>query len=220
MENEIEIWKDIAGYEGFYQVSNLGRVKRLPTVVRATHGSKQYRDGRILKYKRAREYNSVALSKDGKMRYYRVARLVAIAFIPNPDNLPQVNHKDCNPKNDKANNLEWCTAKYNNNYGDHNKKVSEAAKRRYQDPEEYAKLIDRVRRQGQDPVWKSHQREAQLNNSNSIPVDMLDMDGNYIKTFPSVAEAFRQTGIHAQNIGQVCKGRKQSAHGYKWRYSA
>ena len=149
-----------------------------------------------------------------------ICRCVAIAFIPNPDNLPQVNHKDCNPKNDKANNLEWCTAKYNNNYGDHNKKVSEAAKRRYQDPEEYAKLIDRVRRQGQDPVWKSHQREAQLNNSNSIPVDMLDMDGNYIKTFPSVAEAFRQTGIHAQNIGQVCKGRKQSTHGYKWRYSA
>ena len=216
MENEI--WKDIDGYEGLYQVSNYGRVMRLPSWVRATHGSRQYRPGGILKYKESRGYNAVALNKDGKAVYKRVARLVASAFIPNPDNLPQVNHKDCSTRNDHCDNLEWCTAKYNNNYADHNKKISDGAKRRFQRPDEYAKLLERVRRQGQDPIWKAHQREAQLNNSNSIPIDMLDMGGNYIKTFPSIAEAYRQTGIYSQNIGRCCKGGLNYAGGYKWRY--
>lgn len=213
-----EVWKDIPGYEGYYQVSNYGRVRRLPTIVRANSGGKQSLPGRILKYKKSRGYNSVGLSKFGKDKYLRVGRLVAMAFIPNPDNLPQVNHKDCNPRNDRADNLEWCDAKYNCNYGDHNQKLSEAAKRRFQDPEEYAKLVERVKRQGQDPVWKQHQREAQLNNSNSKSVVMMDMDGVYIKTFPSLAEAKRQTGIPSQNIGRCCKGGISHAGGYKWKY--
>lgn len=216
MENEI--WKDIPGYEGLYQVSNLGRVKRLPGFVRATHNSRQFRQGGILCYKESRGYNSVGLNKDGKDKYFRVGRLVATAFIPNPDGLPQVNHKDCNPRNDVAWNLEWCTAKYNNNYADHNKKVSDAAKRRIQDPEEYKRLLERVRRQGKDPVWKARQREAQLNNSNSKVVVMMDMDGEEIKTFPSIAEAFRQTGIPSQNIGRCCRGGIKHAGGYKWKY--
>lgn len=219
MENEVEIWKDIADYEGYYRVSNFGRVMRLPTWVN-NNGGNRFIPGAVLKYKKARGYNSVCLSKDGEIRYFRVSRLVAMAFIPNPENLPQINHKDCNPKNDRVDNLEWCTAKYNCNYADHNKKLSDAIKARYKMPGVYEKLLETIRRQHQDPGWKANQRAAQLNNSNSIPVDMLDMDGNYIKTFPSVAEAFRQTGIHAQNIGRVCKGKLNYAGGYKWRYSA
>lgn len=217
MENEI--WKDIPGYEGLYQVSNYGRVKRLPSWVRATHGSKQYREGKILRYKNSRGYNSVGLSKDGEYKYYRVARLVALAFVCNPNGYPHVNHKDCDKKNDRAENLEWCTQKYNNNYADHNKKLSEAMKRRFQNPEQYNRLVEMVRRQCQDPVWKEHQRAAQLNNSNSKAVDMLDMNGNYIKTFPSLSEAYRQTGIFSQNIGRCCMGNLKYAGGYKWRYS-
>ena len=216
MENEI--WKDIKGYEGLYRVSNFGRVMRLPSWVRATYGSRQYRPGGILKYKNSRGYNSVALSREGMTVYKRVARLVAESFIPNPDNLPQVNHKDCNTRNDHCDNLEWCTAKYNNNYADHNKKASDAAKKRYKRADEYEKLLERVRRQCQDPIWKAHQRASQLNNSNSIQIDMLDMEGNYIKTFPSIAEARRQMGIPSQNIGRCCKGKLNYAGGYKWRY--
>lgn len=216
---EEEIWKDIAGYEGYYQVSNLGRVKRLPTCVRASYGSKQFRSSHILRYKESRGYNAVCLSKNGEdEKYLRVGRLVAMAFIPNPENLPQVNHKDCNRRNDRADNLEWCTAKYNNNYAEHNKKLSEAAKRRFKDPIQYALLVERVRRICQDPVWKARQRAAQLNNSNSKAVNMLDMKGNYIKTFPSLAEANRQTGIPSQNIGRCCKGGLNYAGGYKWEY--
>lgn len=216
---EQEIWKDVLGYEGYYQVSSLGRVRSLPRWVKATFGSMQYRPGKVLKNKRSRGYNAVCLTKDNMGKYVRVGRLVAQTFLPNPDNLPQVNHKDCNCKNDRLDNLEWCDAKYNCNYADHNKKVSEAAKRRFQDPEQYRLLLERVRRNGQDPEWKRKQREAQLNNSNSKAIDMLDMDGNYIRSFPSLAEAFRQIGIHSQNIGQCCLGRKQSAGGYKWRFS-
>lgn len=101
-----EIWKDIKGYEGRYQVSNLGRVWSIISqkylVGGTNHGG----------------YHSVQLTaKNGKMKREYVHRLVALAFIPNPLGLPQVNHKDENKDNNSVDNLEWCTAKYNNNYG-------------------------------------------------------------------------------------------------------
>ena len=107
----MEIWKDIKDYEGLYQISNYGRVKSFP------------RKGTELKEKiiKVRQNNYgylvVGLCKNNFRKYYLIHRLVAKAFIPNPDNLPCVNHKDENPKNAKATNLEWCTHKYNINYG-------------------------------------------------------------------------------------------------------
>ena len=97
-----EIWKDIKGYEGLYQVSNFGRVKS-STKILANRLSK-------------RGYYIVTLYKNAKGVTKTVHRLVAQAFIPNPDNLPQVNHKDENKLNNRVDNLEWCTAKYNINY--------------------------------------------------------------------------------------------------------
>ena len=98
------MWKDIDGYEGLYQVSNTGEVMNVRT-------------GKILKAKRDKDgYFEVCLCKNGK-RYFRVHRLVADAFIPNSLNLPQVNHKDENPSNNNASNLEWCSCEYNINYG-------------------------------------------------------------------------------------------------------
>lgn len=117
MMNQIEEeWRDIAGYDGKYQVSNLGRVKS--TNYRCA-GKEQtlkllYRNG----------YLRVALYKNGKNNRLTVHRLVAEAFIPNQNNLPQVNHKDENKLNNRVDNLEWCTAKYNNNYGTRTERVS------------------------------------------------------------------------------------------------
>ena len=108
-----EIWKDIEGYEGYYAVSNLGRVKRHDTYAPATDGTYYRRRGRILKnIKMTIGYTSVTLRRNVSTRYY-VHRLVAAAFISNPDNLPIVNHKDGNKANNHVSNLEWCDQGHN-----------------------------------------------------------------------------------------------------------
>lgn len=101
-----EIWKDIKGYEGLYQVSNLGRVKSLRN--RSNHKSEL-----VLKQSVVMGYSVVSLSKDSVEKSYKVHRLVANAFIENPNNRPQINHKDGNKQNNTVENLEWVTAKEN-----------------------------------------------------------------------------------------------------------
>lgn len=112
-----EIWKDIKEYEGLYQVSNFGRIKSLPR--KGTYA-------RILKPSTNKDgYLQVHLCKNGKLKTFLVHRLVAEAFLDNPNNLPQVNHKDENPQNNNVENLEFCSAKYNTNFGNRNKKIAE-----------------------------------------------------------------------------------------------
>lgn len=111
-----EIWKDIEGYEGLYQISNYGNVKTLPRPrVKST----------IMKLELHKGYYKVCFSKNNKSKHFFVHRLVAQAFIPNPDNLPCVNHKDENSLNNCVNNLEWCTQQYNLLYGNRRAKVIE-----------------------------------------------------------------------------------------------
>lgn len=104
----MEIWKDIKGYEGLYQISNYGKVKsvRNNIIRKTTYGGKGY--------------ERINLVVNGKTKYYYIHRLVAEAFIPNNEKKQCVNHKDNNILNNNANNLEWCTHKENNNYKDHN----------------------------------------------------------------------------------------------------
>lgn len=114
-----EIWKDIKGYEGLYQVSNLGRVKSLKRILKhkTTYGGIYTVKGKILKPKEDKGYYRYSLSNNGKNKLFFAHRLVAEAFIPNPQHYLIVNHKDENPHNNKADNLEWCTIKYNVTYG-------------------------------------------------------------------------------------------------------
>lgn len=115
-----EIWKDIDGYEGLYQVSNLGRVKSLN--YNHTRKEKILKFGKISKN---RDYLQVNLCKNGKVKRHLVHILVAQAFIPNPKNLPQVNHKDEDKTNNCVDNLEWISRKENCNYGTRNLRISE-----------------------------------------------------------------------------------------------
>ena len=109
-----EIWKPIKGYESLYEVSNLGRVKSLP---RETNNQFSWCEI-ILKPKKSKQgYLNVGLKKDGIYKWFRIHRLVAEAFIPNPNNYPIVNHKDECKDNNDVTNLEWCTYQYNANYG-------------------------------------------------------------------------------------------------------
>lgn len=114
-----ETWKDIQGYEGLYQVSNLGRVRSLDRVIHYKNGVERLYKGHILPQRKRRSsdnYLSVSLHKNNTPKTCVVHRLVAIAFIPNPDNLPQVNHKDENQENNCVSNLEWVTAFDNMHY--------------------------------------------------------------------------------------------------------
>lgn len=113
----MEIWKDVVGYETLYQVSNLGRVKSLDMKLPYKRHSKttfRIRKGKILSTVKMRNgYLRVEMSNNAKHKLNLVHRLVAQAFIPNPNNYEQVNHIDGNKENNNVNNLEWCSCKNN-----------------------------------------------------------------------------------------------------------
>ena len=114
-----ELWKSIKGYEELYEVSNFGNVRSLDRIIKSRHNGTTIRKGRVLTpfYEEKKGYYQVRLSKNGKNKTFRIHRLVALAFLENPFNYSDVNHKDEVKTNNKVNNLEWCTRKYNNNYG-------------------------------------------------------------------------------------------------------
>ena len=186
-----EIWKDVVGYEGLYQVSNLGNVKSLPRCIE-WKGSIRHQPERLLKpANNGKGYLRVCLCKNGKEKHCRVHRLVASAFIYNPNNLPEVNHIDENKTNNCVDNLEWCDHEYNINYGTHNQRIAEANK----------------------------------NGKRSIPVDMLNKQGDVIGEFPSTMEAERwlRANDHPKavqiHITECCRGKRNIAYGFKWQYT-
>lgn len=108
----IEIWKPVKGYEGLYEASNLGNIKSVS------------RDSLLSSHRINRGYLSVSLYRNGVGKRHLIHRLVAQSFIPNPNNLPYINHKDENPLNNRVDNLEWCDQTYNVNYGSAQERLS------------------------------------------------------------------------------------------------
>ena len=155
-QNEEEIWKDIKGYEGLYQVSNMGRVKSLGRTVSIKNGFKRAVRERILRpctdgsgYLVVNFYNG-----SGKMKKFSVHRLVCETFHENIKNKPCVNHIDENKTNNTASNLEWCTIAENNNHGTRNARMAKAKSKPVGQYTRDGKLIK---------VWQSaHEVERKL----------------------------------------------------------
>ena len=122
---ELNNWKDITNFEDFYQISADGMVKSLYRLVESNGHLCPVKERILKKYKGKGGYYCVHLHKDGKLYNLYIHRLVAEAFIPNPDNLPEVNHRNELKTDNRVENLEWCDRKYNSNYGTRTKRLTE-----------------------------------------------------------------------------------------------
>ena len=193
-----EIWKDIEGFEGLYQVSNLGRVRSL--------GHDAWHKGRVLKqsFDGKGNYLFVGLHKDGKIKQKNVHRLVAETFIPNPNNLPCVNHINEIKTDNRAINLEWCTVEYNSNYGNSKKNMIDSRRKNNDQEEINRKIKETKRKNGSFSCEK--------------PVAQYTMDGILVSTYDSATDAERKTGISRGGIQRCCIGRYSQAKGYVWKY--
>ena len=176
-----EIWKDIEGYEGLYQVSNYGNIKSLSKVVKNAYGVHRTEDKIFKPQTKKNGYLQIQLSKNGKQKHYKVHRLVALTYIANPNNYPCVNHKDENKLNNHVSNLEWCTYEYNTNYGTRNKRASEKLKGKMKNK----KLT-------------KQQLEKRYRKVKCITTGEI---------FNSIKEASSKTGANSSNITQCCKGK-------------
>lgn len=200
---EKEIWKDINGFEGLYQVSNFGNIKSLPKLVKGSRRGGYMTKEKILKPQygsNGRTYTHVCLRKNGKTFIKEIHRIVAQHFIPNPNNLPQVNHKDENPANNAVENLEWCDGFYNHNYGTIKERTKATKEKNKSDRKGLLTKIER--------------------NSNNAPkrVVQKDKQGNVLKVYESSQEAQKETGILSRNIRRCCNGEFVYCGGYKWSF--
>ena len=184
-----EIWKDIEGFEGLYQVSNLGRVKCVEHKCPGRHGLRTVKEHLMTQVKGSKGYLYVSLSNMDRGRTFTVHRLVAKAFIPNPDNLPCVNHKDEDKFNNNVSNLEWCTAKQNINYS---------------------------RKAGRIRNWTAGKFGKE--NKQSRLLLMYDLQGNYIRSFYGAREAAEFLGMKTYvNIYMFLAGKRKNAYGHLWK---
>ena len=199
MENIInEIWRPIKGYEGLYEVSNLGRVKSL--------GNNKTKKDKILRSGiDSQGYPNIGLSKKGNRKTYNIHRIVAEAFIPNPENKRDIDHINNIKDDNRVENLRWCSHRENcnNPLSIENHKI--AIQKRF--PNRVIKT-QRSRKE----AWSDPTVRAKV----SIPVLQLTKNGSAINYFPSQIEASRQTGLFQTGINLCINNKYKTCGGFRW----
>lgn len=186
-----EIWKPVVGWEGLYEVSNLGRIKSIERYVITKHGYKLFIKQKIIKQTTSNcNYKRVQLNKNGKGKSYNVHRLVAQAFLSNYNENLQVNHINGIKGDNNVLNLEMVTPKENQWHSYHILKTK--------------------------PSMQGH---FGSNHVRSIKVKQYDKQGKYIKTWNSLIEASKELNITACCISNNCSHRRKTAGGYIWKYA-
>lgn len=181
-----EVWKNIEGYEGRYQVSNLGNVLSL-----------NYRNHGYAKQLTPKCNNNgrlwVELFADKKRKPFLIHRLVAAAFIPNLEGHPQINHKDENPKNNRVENLEWCTQEYNIQY-----------------------YLDRHPAEKRKPRTSTNKYGVRL----TLTIEQMTLTGEVVRRWDNSRQVAKELGWSDWSISECCRGKRKTAHGYIWRYAS
>lgn len=186
-----EVWKPIVGYEGIYEVSSLGNIRKILI------------NGQFKSLKTTPNnwgYYTIGLRKDGKVKQYRISRLVAEAFIPNPESKPYVDHIDTDKANNKADNLRWVTPSENSN-------------------NDLSRL--HMLESWQNEERRLNQRLMNLGDKHprARAVCQLDENGNILQTFVTSVEAAKFIGCKCGNITKCCTGERLRAGGFRWKYA-
>lgn len=191
----MEKWKEIPGYDGKYEVSTYGNVR---CVNYRRSGKSQLMKLQLSKH----NYFMITLRQEGKNVNRAVHRLVALTWIPNPNNLPEIDHINSDPSDNRIENLRWCTKQEN-----------------HQNPATIAKrklIKPKSKPYSKNPI--TEQRRRQISLALSKPVVQMNLLRKVIREFESITQAGKETNAHPSAINKCCRGKAKSAGGYKWRY--
>ena len=240
-----EVWKPVIGYEGFYEVSNNGRVRSIDRVVFQQGRIQKYKGAIMSQYLRNNGYYSVRLSIGNKKKTFSVHRLVAKAFIPNNNNYPCINHKDEVKTNNNVENLEWCTIKYNVNYGTAILRKSLKMGKKIAQYDSNGKLIgtfysiNEAERKnnikiGNSILFNNHTAggyfwrlfestppiciDVHFSKNHSRRVCQYSKDLELIAIYESGRKASDKTGFKHENILACCRGKQKSCGGFIWAF--
>lgn len=195
-----EVWKQIPEYEGFYEASNLGNIRALKRVVKRKDSLYTIGTSHILKpYKNSKGYLCVDLYKNGIRTKYKVHRLIATTFIPNPQNKPYIDHINTNKEDNSVTNLRWVTSKENKN--------NPLTRKLHSDIQSRKDIIEKCFRA----------RERNHSKTRRIPVAQMDKNGITIKVYPSIGDAEKDNRISKGHISEVLKGKRKYAGGFLWK---
>ena len=195
---EKEIWRDVVGFEGLYQISNLGRIKSLPRLTNFGNRKKHIKEMFLSVAKGKRGYLVVVLTKQGRHYTRPIHRMIAEAFIPNPENYPYIDHIDTNKHNNAIFNLRWCTAKGNSN-----------------NPLTKKLLSRKTKEQWDAGVFNDR------NNIHYRKVGQYTKTGELVKVWDSIVLASETLKIDSSSISAVCKGTNPKRHtvgGFVWKH--